>query len=254
MFGNLSRLQQYQGDINSLLTAFSQGTDDTKILGSNFMKYVKTHSLKSIHLFGAMLLVLLINSTPSIAADFKPFQPNPSNNQNDYFSSDLAVSKRVRTVEHHHWEKARQHKERGAWNYAFDDIDFMLRYVPNHPHALMQMSEIGIAAGQPDTARRYLDYAIQYRPKNVSSHVIYGIHLHRTGHYQEAVEHYTQALKLDPTASETHYNLGLSYVELKQYKLAQEHAQIAYDKGYPLSGLKDKLKQLGHWQTEQSAP
>lgn len=205
------------------------------------------------------LLLLLCCSlmgiySSSYGIEFKPFQPNSPANQNDYFSSDLTTSKRVRTVEHHHWEKARQHREKGELKYAFGDIDFILRYVPNHPHALMQMSEIGIAAGKPDTVRPYLDYAIQYRPKNSSTHIIYGIHLHRTGNYSKAVQHYERALELDPKASETHYNLGLSYFELKEYTLAQQHAKSAYDRGYPLPGLKDKLRQVGHWPPADNSP
>ncbi|HBC56620.1 MAG TPA: hypothetical protein DCZ03_05580 [Gammaproteobacteria bacterium] len=197
---------------------------------------------------------LLGISSLGYAIEFKTFQPNSPANQNDYFSTDSISTKRVRTVERHHWDKARQHKERGEIQYAFGDIDFILRYVPNHPHALMQMSEISMAAGKPDTVRPYLDYAIQYRPKNSSTHIIYGIHLHRTKNYSEAVQHYKRALELDPKASETHYNLGLSYFELKEYTLAQKHAKIAYDRGYPLPGLKDKLRQLGHWPPQENSP
>jgi len=36
-------------------------------------------------------------------------------------------------------------------------------------------------------------------------------------------------------------------VELKEYDLALKHALRAYELGYPLMGLKNKLKRLGVW-------
>ena len=37
------------------------------------------------------------------------------------------------------------------------------------------------------------------------------------------------------------------HCELKEYELANEHAHKAYSMGYPLKGLRNKLKRLGAW-------
>jgi tetratricopeptide (TPR) repeat protein len=47
-------------------------------------------------------------------------------------------------------------------------------------------------------------------------------------------------------SSEIHYQLGLVLVELKDFNTAQEHARRAYELGYPLPGLRDRLAKVGH--------
>ncbi|MGZ8254660.1 MAG: ABC transporter permease, partial [Burkholderiaceae bacterium] len=44
-----------------------------------------------------------------------------------------------------------------------------------------------------------------------------------------------------------HYNLGLLYLDLKDYDRSVQHARKAYDLGAPLQGLKNKLAQAGKW-------
>ncbi len=52
---------------------------------------------------------------------------------------------------------------------------------------------------------------------------------------------------LEGKSSEIHYFLGLTLVDLKRYEEAVEHARKAYALGYPLQGLRKKLKAAGHW-------
>lgn len=47
--------------------------------------------------------------------------------------------------------------------------------------------------------------------------------------------------------AEMHYLLGLVLAELEDYEPAMKHAKSAYELGYPLPGLKRKLKDAGHW-------
>ena len=42
-------------------------------------------------------------------------------------------------------------------------------------------------------------------------------------------------------------DLGLAYADLKQYDKALESAHRAYGAGFPLPGLKNKLKRAGKW-------
>lgn len=46
------------------------------------------------------------------------------------------------------------------------------------------------------------------------------------------------------TSSEINYFLGIFYIELKDVKNAKRYAEIAYKLGYPLPGLKNKIKRF----------
>jgi tetratricopeptide (TPR) repeat protein len=48
-------------------------------------------------------------------------------------------------------------------------------------------------------------------------------------------------------SSEINYNLGLLLVDMKDYDSAVERAKRAYELGYPLPGLKNKLVRLDKW-------
>ena len=56
-----------------------------------------------------------------------------------------------------------------------------------------------------------------------------------------------KADKLMPGDANVAYNLGLIYVDLKDYENAREYAKRAYDGGFPLPGLRQKLVQAGQW-------
>ncbi|MBK8750852.1 MAG: hypothetical protein IPL99_04020 [Candidatus Competibacteraceae bacterium] len=43
------------------------------------------------------------------------------------------------------------------------------------------------------------------------------------------------------------FGMGLLYFDLKQYGLAKQYAQKAYQLGYPLPGLRKKLASVGQW-------
>ena len=53
---------------------------------------------------------------------------------------------------------------------------------------------------------------------------------------------------LSPEDYNTHYNLGLLYFDKKNFAKSKEHAKIAYDQGFPLPGLKNKLTKAGQWE------
>jgi tetratricopeptide (TPR) repeat protein len=47
-------------------------------------------------------------------------------------------------------------------------------------------------------------------------------------------------------SAELHYFLGLTLIDAKNYEKAQEHARRAYELGYPLPGLANKLAAVGY--------
>ena len=55
---------------------------------------------------------------------------------------------------------------------------------------------------------------------------------------------YERSLALKSATPEVHYNYGLLLVDLDRLDEAQNHADIAYKAGYPLTGLRMKIKHM----------
>lgn len=131
------------------------------------------------------------------------------------------------------------------------DLDYTLRAIPNHHRALYSVIRYGLEY-KKNTLKTppecYLQRAIAFKPDDAVVHMLFGIYLQRKNKYSLALEQYQRAEKLAPDFPELHYNLGLLYFELKKYEMALGQARQAYSKGYPLPGLKNKLKKLGVWQ------
>jgi Flp pilus assembly protein TadD len=97
------------------------------------------------------------------------------------------------------------------------------------------------------TAETYFERAMRFAPDDGTVRLVYGIHLHKLGKLDQALELYEEAEKLQPNSAEVHYNLGLLYVAKENYRLAKIHAQRAYQLGHPLPGLRNKLVAAGVW-------
>ena len=143
---------------------------------------------------------------------------------------------------------------RGRTGPIMGDIDYTLRAIPNYHRALYAMAKYQRSPRSKSstsafshrfyTAECYFKRAIYFQPKDATSRMLYAMHLQQLNQYQAAFDLYQQALKLTPKAAELNYNYGLLLVKMKKYKLAKKAAAIAYKKGYPLPGLRNKLAQL----------
>jgi len=139
------------------------------------------------------------------------------------------------------------------------DVDYTLRRIPNHPKALDMISRYALrhdeiikqirpwAGTWKRTVECYFDRALRLTPNQPVVEMLYGMHLHRTGKFDEALKHYKISETIQPDSAELKYNMGLLYFELKDYVLSAEYAKKAYAGGYPLPGLRDKLIKAGKW-------
>ena len=168
----------------------------------------------------------------------------------DYYATP-AGSELLRNVENYHMGPARKKMADKSYNYAQGDIDFMLRYFPNHPRALALMGEVATQTKRPFLARKYFDRAIELYPERGGTYIVYGVFLHKAGDVQDAIKQYRTGLKLSPGDMDGHYNLGLALVQAGQYKEANRHAQKAYALGHPLRGLRAKLERANAWKPEK---
>ncbi len=174
--------------------------------------------------------------------------------QNAYGPYDYRVDKdRLGIVEGAHFTAEVESLRSGRSGYIGGDIDYTLRAFPNHPRALMAMMRLGEREhaerlrGAHYSVRCYFERAVRFRPNDATARMIYGTYLARHGKNTEALEQLEAASGYAGDDANVHYNLGLVYFSLGKYDEALSHAQTAYRRGFPLPGLKDKLRQAGQW-------
>lgn len=133
------------------------------------------------------------------------------------------------------------------------DIDYTLRHFPNHHRALAAMAKLGLRdkttkpSGATYSIVCYFDRALGFKPNDAQVRMIYGSYLMANNQFDQAMEQMHEAVRLNPENATVNYNLGLMYVKKKDYAAARTYAKKAYDLGFPLPGLKNKLSALGQW-------
>lgn len=170
----------------------------------------------------------------------------------DYYKP--APDRLLENVEKYHLSLGHDKARKGQYEYAWSEFAFMLHYFPNHPKALQAIADLSVQLEQPQRANRYFERALRLYPDHSSTYKLYGIYLHKTQKYAHAISQYEKALALKPDAPEVHYNLGLSYLALKEYSKANEQAQIAYQNGYPLPALRHRLQAVKAWKESPTTP
>ncbi len=219
----------------------------------------------SIEWFGFVAVMALMMANPS-GADAEPVSMPSYEFCGDPFSVNAfgrpvdqnapADKEYVAGIEFNHFNRDVETLVRGKTSDSpVDDLAYILRQVPNHYRALATMASFQLKNGylaehqrnKIFTADCYFRRALSFKPDDPVIHSIYGIYLHRSGALNAALTEYLIAEQIGPASAELHYNLGLLYVELKQYGPAREQARKAYALGYPLTGLRARLDRLGEW-------
>ncbi len=162
-------------------------------------------------------------------------------------------------VEGFHFTSQVENLVKGTTGSVGGDIDYVLRAFPNHPRALMAMVRLGEKLktdkpiGASHSVECYLQRAARFRADDGTVSMIYATYLAKKGRSSEALKHLNQAVESGEGSANLFYNSGLIYFDLKDYVNALAFAQKAYQMGYPLSGLRDKLKKIGKWQEPATA-
>jgi hypothetical protein len=214
----------------------------------------------------ALALHCLIFAFPSLAArpsgaDIPPLEEPqcPDTFLGGYGPFDYSDPARRRdslpVVETYHFNSDVAALKRGVSGTIGSDLDYTIRAFPNHHRALDALSRYGqkLHSQQPPGTQCTIDgffrRAVRMAPGDATLHMVYGIHLSRWGHPQEALAEFKAAEKLAPNDPNILYNLGLGYFEQKDYENARVAAVKAYENGFPpsITGLKDKLMKAGKW-------
>ena len=165
----------------------------------------------------------------------------------------LQDQKRIRQIESHHFDADTENLVRGITGSIGADLDFLVRYSPNHHRGLAAMVRLSLKdktskpSGVKIPVECYLLRALEFKPDDVEVQKIYATYLARLGRDAEALARFEEAEKLAPEDPFLAYNLGLLLTEKRDFERARMYAEKAYAGGVQLPGLRDKLARQGQW-------
>jgi tetratricopeptide (TPR) repeat protein len=143
-------------------------------------------------------------------------------------------------------------------NEVLTETSYTVARVPNSSILLPQMyswlAEASRGLGRDDRAIDYLERAVSARPEDPQSYVLLGLLYRRLGDFSKAKATFLRGVTAtDGGSPELNYNFGLVLLQMKDYPAALERAKLAYDAGFPLPGLRNKLRALGYWPTANAS-
>ena len=148
----------------------------------------------------------------------------------DYFlkDTDPYVKNDVFQRERYHMgQEWREALRNGKLQRALGDLDFVLRYVPNHPKALALVALISRVGGNPVVANLYFQRALQKFPQRALTHAQYGKFLVEVGKANEGIVRLEKAISMDPNLAIAHLWLARMYARAGKSDLANQEAQRA---------------------------
>ena len=160
---------------------------------------------------------------------------------------------RMKQVEGNHLSPDVVNLVKGQTGNIGADLDFVLRYFPNHHVALFAMFRLGEKEkrsrplGANYVVECYFKRALMFRDDDAVVRTIYASYLYKAGKKAEALNQLNKAVQLGEDSPNINYNIGLIYFDLHEYDKALSFAHRAYGSGFPLPGLRDKLKRAGKW-------
>jgi tetratricopeptide (TPR) repeat protein len=156
-------------------------------------------------------------------------------------------------VESEHFSQNIRNLEYGNSAFLGGELSYTLEVFPNHIPALQALVKLSLRekATKPQganyTVECYFDRAIRWRSDDGIVRMLYANYLTKFKRSDDALEQYQVALRLQPNNANLNYNIGLLYLKRKNYEQSVAYAKKAYRLGFPLPGLRNKLKRAGKW-------
>ncbi len=120
------------------------------------------------------------------------------------------------------------------------------RSAPQFAYVAIQLARILYEQNEFERSVQTLQSVIAAQPKTGVLYSATAVMQKKLGRLNEAKETLLLGFAaLDGASAEINYNLGLVYLELGQLDDAVRHAELAYEQGFPLPGLRAKLEKLG---------
>jgi tetratricopeptide (TPR) repeat protein len=205
-------------------------------------------------------VAVLIISTTSVNLYARPAPPHCGELYNahvynrpfDYYNSE--DKHLLDLVEMAHFTSNVENLRHGNTGTLGGELSYTLVMFPNHPRALAAMAKLSLREknlkpkGSKYSIECFFDRAIRAKPNDGVIRMIYGEYLIKAGQPDKATAQLEAAISLQPEDPTINYNLGLLYMQRKDYERAKTHAKKAYELGFPLPGLKNQLIKAGKWE------
>lgn len=160
--------------------------------------------------------------------------------------------KHLAIVEEYHFSESVRSLRQGMTGRLIGDIEYTLNFFPNHHEALDTLARLALREGKTKPDRAEVDIECRFKwaekkqPRDPLVPAIRGIYYYRADRLPEAKQYLGKALRMAPDNAEINYNLGLTLFALGEFESARKRARKAYQLGYPLPGLRNKLKEEGY--------
>lgn len=171
---------------------------------------------------------------------------------------DAADARGLPVVEQYHFQPQVEMLLRGQTGPLGGDIGYTLDHFPNHPRALAAMARLALKTKSPHphgarfSVECYFERATGFRPGDGNVRALYGAYLMAHGRDKDAIVQLEAAVESAPGNAGAWYNLGLLEMRRQRSKEALAAAHKAYGLGFPLPGLRRRLKAAGAWQDPPS--
>lgn len=160
--------------------------------------------------------------------------------------------KLLKNVELNHFAPNVESLTRPMFQYFGSDISYTLHAFPNHPRALLTLIRLSEKErtdqpkGLPYSVDCFMRRALRFRPDDTIVRMIYVKYMIKKGRLQEANDQLEYVgRKADSDNPLTQMNVGLLYLEAKDYDKALAQQQKLEAMGFPDQELKRQLAAAG---------
>lgn len=161
-----------------------------------------------------------------------------------HFCAGLILSERARLETDKTKREFQLRNVIGEYSYSYD------RMPQGHAMRAEIAARLGLVyrdLGELDAAVQFLDRAIEDCPTCAVGYLSKAIFHRSRDELPQARAVLEKGVEATGGESaEVHYNLGLVLTAMKDYEAARIHARKAYERGYPLQGLRKQLAKAGH--------
>jgi predicted Zn-dependent protease len=155
--------------------------------------------------------------------------------EKDYFNAanDRNVKQQLYNVERFHLNKnVLENIGSGKYQYALGDINFTLKYFPNHPRALQLLTTIAVLSKNRGLPIRYFEKAIALYPNHAITHAQYGWYFVTIGDLDNGIQRLNHAIEVEPKLTAGYVWLAHAYEKKGDLQLAREARERAKELGY----------------------
>lgn len=138
------------------------------------------------------------------------------------------------------WQKALQAENRGDWPAAAAEYETFLRAYPDDKAALYHLSTVYLNLGRPTEALATINRLIRFWPSDSQPYIVRAMCYENLQDMDKAAADYTEAIKLEPGATQYTYRAKFWYGR-KEYQKAQADYEISLKKDPNVEELYFKL-------------